>query len=436
MSRNFLFLRSIFASLLTKLFGLLVVFISLPLAAISLNTNDYATFNYSMAITGLLGIVTGPVSSALVVRFAHTSDADNHRQIAEESLATFMTLGVVLAPPAISAAYFLSPYEHRAAIALAAVAVVATNICSWAEIYRIGVREDHISSAFALGNNITIISGVYLLSRSDGLSFGNMLLVYYSSPLLWNVLSLVYLLRSKALRVHWVGEIDRLKAVLIEALPLFGQTASEYVRLYFSSMLAFYVVSTSSYAVFSTLVLFVARLTNPFSLVARPLVPAYVDAIKRSDFRWLRTLNQLIVGVLAIAALSIAAVGVAAIAFSFEEIHIGAIAIRPDTIGHYLVLSGLMFWSSVISMALGSLYLALRRASEFSNVTLFANVLAVSVGTLLAFEFDAIALFASIAITNSISVVFLLRRFLKGSPPARAVIQGEAESQPIVPVEF
>ena len=262
MSRNVLLVRSILSSLLTKLFGFFVVFASIPLAAMSLSTSDYATFNYSMAITGLLGIVTGPVSSALVARFAHTSDADNHHQIAEESLATFLTLGIALAPPAICAAYFLSPNEHRVAISLAAAAVVATNTLSWAEVYRIGVRQDYISSAFALGNNILIISAVYLLFRAENLSLMNLLLVYYSSPLLWNLLSFVHLVRSKGFRVYLVSRVGQLRAVILDALPLFGQTASEYVRLYFSSMLAFYVATTSSYAVFSTLILFVARFSQ------------------------------------------------------------------------------------------------------------------------------------------------------------------------------
>ena len=50
---------------------------------------------------------------------------------------------------------------------------------------------------------------------------------------------------------------------------------------------------------------------------------------------------------------------------------------QPDVIRRYLVLSVLMFWSSVISMALASLYLVRQRMSEFSNVTLLPNVLAV-----------------------------------------------------------
>src|SRR5436190_942977 len=112
MNRNYLFIRSIVFSLITRLFGFFVVFACLPLAAISMGTTDYATFNYSMAITGLLSIFISPVSTAFVVRFANVSTAsDQHeiRQTAEETLTIFLSLGMALTPPAAFAAYFLSP---------------------------------------------------------------------------------------------------------------------------------------------------------------------------------------------------------------------------------------------------------------------------------------------------------------------------------------
>ena len=192
MSRNWLFIRSVIFSLITKLFGFFVIFSCLPLAAVSMGTADYVTFNYSMAVTGLVAIFVGPVSTAFIVRFANVATAGGQheiRQTAEETLTIFLSLGIILTPPAAFAAYFLSPTEYRSAIALAAAAVMISNILLWAEAFRVGVRQDYISSIFSLGNNITIIVAVYLLFQRQSLSFTTLLIVYYGSPLLWNFLS-------------------------------------------------------------------------------------------------------------------------------------------------------------------------------------------------------------------------------------------------------
>jgi O-antigen/teichoic acid export membrane protein len=418
MNRNFLFIRSIISSLITKLFGFFVIFACLPLAAISMETSDYATFNYSMAITGLLTIFISPVSTAFVVRFAHVSAAGDHyeiRQTAEETLTIFLSLGVILAPPAACAAYFLSPTEYRGAIALAATAVIISNILAWAEAFRVGVRQDHISSGFGLGNNITIIAAVYLLFQQQSLSFTNLLIVYYGSPLLWNLLSFTHLLLSRGVRIRWRFQVNIWKRAALDAAPLFAQTVSDYTRLYVSSMLAFYLASPQSYAVFSTLILFIARLTNPFSLFARPLVPAYVDAVKRVDRVWIAKLNQIALWVFALAIASVAIVGVGAMFVTFADVRLGAIQIEAHEVKPYLILSLLLFWSSVISMVLASVYLAQRKMSQFSKVSLIANGLAVAVGAALIFKFNAVAMFATIAIFSCISVGYLAKQFLDGS---------------------
>ena len=41
------------------------------------------------------------------------------------------------------------------------------------------------------------------------------------------------------------------------------------------------------YAAYATIVLLVARFTNPMSLITRPLMPALLDAVARSDAAWL-----------------------------------------------------------------------------------------------------------------------------------------------------
>jgi O-antigen/teichoic acid export membrane protein len=415
MNRNFLFMRSILASLIAKAFGFLVIFVCLPLAAVSVKTDEYAIFNFSMAITGLLTIFISPVSAAFVARLAHVSaigDEYEIRRTAEESLTIFILLGIILAPLAAGIAYFLSPNGHREAIAIAAASVIISAVLGWAEAYRVGTRQDYISSAFGLGNNVTIITLVYLLFHWGSLTLSNLLIVYYGSPLLWNLLSFAYLLTSKHVRIRWHLKRELWKRAAVDAAPMFVLTTSDYIRLYASSMLAFYLATPESYAVFSTLILFIARLTNPISLLARPLVPAYVDAVKAADQSWLAGLHQMAGRVFTFAIISVVLFAIGAVFIKLPSPHLGAIRIEADEVKPYLILSLLQFWSSAISMVLASVFLAQRRMAQFSRVSLFASGAAVLVGAVLVVRFDAIALFGAIAIFSCIGVSYLAMEFL------------------------
>lgn len=415
MNRNFLFIRSIVASLIVKAMGFFVIFACLPLAAISMNTGEYATFNYSMAITSLLTIFIGPVSTVFVARLAHVSAAsDEHemRRTAEESLTIFIVLGAVLLPVAAAAGYLLSPNEYRGAIAIAAVAVIITNVLGWAEAYRVATREDYISSAFGLGNNVTIVAAVSLLFHWQSLTLTSLLIAYYGSPLLWNLLSFIYLLFSRRVHIRWHLRADKWKRTVLDAAPIFVLTVADYARLYASSMLAFYLATPQSYAVFSTLTIFIARLTNPISLLARPLVPAYVDAVRKADRAWLARIHQLAVWVFGFAIISVVFFAAGSVFVNIPSLHLGAIRIEADEVKPYLILSLLQFWGSAIAMVLASVFLAQRRMDQFCKVSLIATVPALLVGAVLVVKFDAIALFGAITVFGCMGVAYLATEFL------------------------
>jgi hypothetical protein len=106
MDRNYASVRSVLFSTLTKIFGLFVVFGCLPIAALSLNTIEYATFNFSITISGAFAIAFAPPSALLVGKFAHLSslaDDDSVRKLAESSITMFLLLGVMILPLALIA---------------------------------------------------------------------------------------------------------------------------------------------------------------------------------------------------------------------------------------------------------------------------------------------------------------------------------------------
>src|SRR5262249_54721394 len=155
------------------------------------------------------------------------------------------------------------------------------------------------------------------------------------------------------------------------------------------------------------LMIFIARLTNPVSLLARPLVPAYVDAARGADEVWLVRLRQIAVWVLAFAIVSVAAFAVSSMFVEIPRVRLGAIQIGANEVKPYLVLSLLQFWNIAIAMVLASIFLAQRRMGQFSKVSIVSNGAALVVGAALLVKFDAIALFAAITVFGCIGVGYL-----------------------------
>ena len=133
MDRNYAFIRSVIFSTFTKVFRFFIVFWCLPLAALSLNTIEYATFNYSMTITGIFTIVFTPLSALLVSKFAHLAslaDDASVRKLAESTITMFLLLGMLILPLALIASFYLTAAEFRGSIALVTFVVLTTNVLS------------------------------------------------------------------------------------------------------------------------------------------------------------------------------------------------------------------------------------------------------------------------------------------------------------------
>ncbi|MGY4330321.1 O-antigen/teichoic acid export membrane protein [Bradyrhizobium sp. LB7.2] len=413
-SRNYLLVRSIAFSTITKLFGFFVVFACLPLAALSLTASEYAAFNYSMAATNLLVILFAPVGATFVVRFAHVASKDAElKQMAEDALTIFLTMGIALELPAILGAYWLSPPEFRAGIALSAGAVIATATLSWAEYFRLGTRQDHISSTFGLANNLTIIFGFVALFHYSSLTLERILGIYYFSPLGWAFASFIQVVYSSGLRVRFTPNYSELRRTIALARPNIVNSASDYIKLYGTSFIAFHLSSAQTYAVFSTVQLLVARLTNPLSLIARPLIPAYVDAMARSDLNWIRRLKQATLLLSILGFLSVGLVAGAVLLKPPGEVHLGVVAIGGNELAWYCSIGALLLFSTASLILLASIYLAQHQMGLFSGVCLLSNVAAVLIGGAITAYIGPVAMLAAVAIASTISSLYLTWRFAR-----------------------
>ena len=427
MDRNYAFVRSVVFSTLTKIVGFFVVFGCLPLAALSLNTIEYATFNFSMTITGVFSIVFTPLSALLVSRFSHLSslaDDDSVRKLAESSFTMFLLLGALILPLALIASVYLTATEFRGSIAWAMIALLFTNVLFWADVFRLGHRRDHISSIFGLANNVSIISFVYILYHHGLLSYFNLILIYYFSPLVWSFFSFLQLILSRRIRIRLTVSFEECIRILRDSTPLVAGVLSDYIKLYVSSLVAFYLASPQAYAVYSTIILLVARLTSPISLLSRPLIPAYIDAISRQDYRWIAMFRQVMA---AIAALSVAltlVVWLAAAIHPIGEIHLGAIVIEKNLVRPYLVSGMLLLVSALFLSLLASVYLGAQQMAIFSRVCPLANLAGVCSGASAMPITGPVGLLSAIAIFNALAAIYLSWRFFRdpvhlGSGPIR-----------------
>ena len=97
---------------------------------------------------------------------------------------------------------------------------LTTNVLSWADVFRLGHRRDHISSIFGLGSNISIISIVFILYRHGLLSYSKLILIYHVSPPVLVLLSFLQLFLSRGFRLRLTVSIDECIRTLLDSTPL------------------------------------------------------------------------------------------------------------------------------------------------------------------------------------------------------------------------
>jgi len=410
MHRNYFFARSVVFSFFSKSLGFLIVFTCLPLAALSLNSQEFATFNYSTAISALFSIVFGPPSALLIGRFARLSyheDMTAIRALAESSISMFVLLGLLVLPFALLGSAYLTPAGFRGSVALATVSVIATNVVSWVEVYRLGLRRDHISSAFASGNNICIILTFYFLYHTHHLSYINIVIVYFVFPLLWGLMSFLQVIASMGFAVRLTVPLHECRTAFSESLPLLKGYLADYARLNVSSLVAFNIFTAQSYAAYSTVMILVARLINPITLLSRPLVPAYIDAVFRQDRNWIVKFRWClgIIGLLFI--VMFGASLLVAIFYPLDGFRIGVVEIDKEIVRPYLVSAVLLLASGIYLVLLGSLYLSIQKMDTYSTVTATANIIAIVAGVIFVPVFGTAALLVSISICNAVAAGYL-----------------------------
>jgi O-antigen/teichoic acid export membrane protein len=410
MNRNFLMLRSVAFAFVTKLSGGATVFISLPIISHGLLPSDYASFLTTINITATAGLLFYSFGVLYVREIAHAfAKGDPHlisaaiRNTFGSHVTLWSTVTLCLAIGVLAARNVISLNNSiLIGIALNSIQCAA----GWAAIYRAANRSDHVSSIVQTFSNIAMVSCLYILSRNGGLSSASAALAFFGIPAAGDVIIFLQLVITKRLNLR----IDRnaipaFLARIPECVTLSLSPLADYMKFYGASMLVLLISNSYNYILFSASMVLMSRLVSPVTLITRPMMPAFIDALHRADLRLLDGLKRAFFGAAALGT------AIAAIAPFFVSQQILA-AIFPKEVHDiptiYLIFCSYFAFTYALIALLAPLYIGAHRASFFGMSNLGFTLAGAAIGALLCLKFDASAMMGSLAVMMAICSLFLL----------------------------
>ncbi|MBS3848545.1 hypothetical protein KD146_07500 [Devosia sp. BSSL-BM10] len=166
------------------------------------------------------------------------------------------------------------------------ILTMAYGFFQQAEVLRVASRTDHVSSLWMLLANIFLFLAILFVPYNTalGVSF-----VYFGVPAIFQIAAAVHLVISLRSIERPRFKLKSLMAQLISSLDFLVYSVADYLKIFLSGILLGIASGEVDYAKYTTIVLVVARLVNPLSLITRPLLPAYIDARAAGDTQWIRS---------------------------------------------------------------------------------------------------------------------------------------------------
>lgn len=294
LSRNRIFLRSIGFGVIAKLFGLLMIFIGLPVIAHALPIDDYALFLYGMSASALIGFVFNGFGVLISRDLAHVyakNDKNSIHIVENESFGLFLAVFVVLALSVLPSVGLFSSGKEEIVLYIVLSLGLAQGLFQFGDFNRVAARTDHISSLWQLISTILLtVSIIYF--RESGLV--TLVLIYFGIPVLFQGILLAHLWLKNS-RIPF-PVFHPLKVTMHAKMltPIFIYQISQYSKTYISGAIVLLFSDAVNYGRSTTLILLIARLTNPLSLITRPLMPAYIDALAKKDRVWIVTARRIL----------------------------------------------------------------------------------------------------------------------------------------------
>ena len=318
------------ANAVARITSLAVLIVSVPLTLAYLGEERFGVWMLIASLPVLLGFLDLGIGNGLLNQVAGAkAEGDDNRlaDVISHGLTVLACMGVVIGALALAATFFM-PWpvistssipgleaEIRASLAVFSLLFAASLPLSGVQRVYTALQEGYTPYWLTAGANIASLFALVALSRVQA-SVPVLLLATYGLQLAAVGLLVPLLRRRRLLRVpRRLDEFTRDSKQLIASGGLFFVLQVGYMvgwgadNLIVGSVLG--VASVTTLSIVSRLYQMVVV---PIALINQPLWPAYVDALARRDYAWVRkTLSASFAGSL------IAATVTASIAFAYFD---------------------------------------------------------------------------------------------------------------------
>ncbi len=371
-----------------------------------------------MSLAAAFGMAFGAAGAVFIRDLAKVASAkvgDAAVRVERRSLGLFVTLTLAAVAVIIGLQLLRATNDAGFVISLALMLGVAQSAAHWADAYRVATRTDHVSSVWHLMGSLSMVA---LLAACAPHGLWAVVLVYFGCPALAQVGNFVQLAKSRKLGPPEFAA-DGLLSQVRSMAPVLGGSLVDYTRIFGAGAILALGSNNSEYSRYLTLVLLASRLTNPLSLIVRPLVPAYLDAVSASDARWLVAVGNTLSGVALFSLLSVPVIAlvIPVSALSWVLPH-DASALTSGEIASLL----LFVWGQSFSVLLTPIFLAAHRPfiSLATNAGATAvGVLAGGIGLSLGYEGSMLTAMGVANASASILLIVYVRARLLSVPPVR-----------------
>ena len=202
------------------------------------------------------------------------------------------------------------------------------------------------------------------------------------------------------------------QAALVHGAPLLLSGGIDYLKVFGSAALVGAISGEVEYAAYATIVLLVARFTNPMSLITRPLMPALLDAVARSDAAWLINARSAVLLTVGISVVLTAVVGFF-LPMVFVLLFPGVLQSVSEIEGYAIAA---MLWGFVASALFGPVVVTFRRQgilAVWSAIWVVAGLVAGGIGELASIHGAMLFAMALASIGAGATVSFIAQALLK-----------------------
>lgn len=407
MGRNYTLIRSIIFGFMSKLIGSALVFLGLPVISHNLSAAEYAEFLQSMSVVSLITIVYGAAASTFVRDFSHALSSNDQDRFQTEfqasiGLSIALTGCLFLGFAAYSALSLASKMSAPRSLDYAVLLSLILGLFQWGDSYWVAIRRDHISSLTQMIGGALTVTLLFLFKNFGIIGFT---LVYFGLPALANIFLVGCALWVNAVPCRPNISPARIVEYAREMIPLCVNSLADYIKIFVTPILLVYFSDIESYTRVATLILLVARFTNPISLLTRPMLPTVVDAVARHDQNWLVRLRIIFLtaslSLLFLILLTASYIKPENLAWFFPE-KLGSLKKSE------IISASLLLWSQIQISSILPLFIAGRKIHNYLIINASGVAAGLFIGFCLLLSGIGDYYIAAIAAANSLAAIFML----------------------------